>query len=338
MKEDPQITENETRDNFNLSLGSLNQILHHHLDVWKRCAHWVPQQLTKEQRRVGSGAFIIICLNFFFTEAGQSGSGISSRVMRLLYTCTTQKPSSSLQSGFSQVRAHLWNSRDWEALPKQIVTVFAKSGHVTSTLLQKRKTGNAKWYINLCLPKVSLWLSKQRHPGSAAPPQQCKWPHPCHHSWLPGRKMPSAGHPDPVFSRVSPLSFLSVPSREAAVEGEVVSGRQRCSCLFQGHDLWHASVNMVWHHGHMVWKDDQAHACWGGFFEKLNYARKLYICQDLHIQKLLGDLHNHVLYFSLSEILLYTAKYTAWESNQSVDNEHFKCSSKMRIAWEPSLW
>ena len=75
MKEDPQITENETRDNFNLSLGSLNQILHHHLDVWKRCAHWVPQQLTKEQRRVGSGAFIIICLNFFLQRQVRVGLG-----------------------------------------------------------------------------------------------------------------------------------------------------------------------------------------------------------------------------------------------------------------------
>ena len=33
MKEDPQITENEIRDVFNLSLGSLDQSLCHHLGV-----------------------------------------------------------------------------------------------------------------------------------------------------------------------------------------------------------------------------------------------------------------------------------------------------------------
>ena len=35
-----------------------------------------------------------------------------------------------------------------------IIAVFAKFGHVTSTPLQKRKTGNTEWYINICLPKV----------------------------------------------------------------------------------------------------------------------------------------------------------------------------------------
>ena len=54
IKEDAQITENEIKllkDSLNFSLGSLDWILHHHLDVHKHCAHWVPHQLTEEQRR-----------------------------------------------------------------------------------------------------------------------------------------------------------------------------------------------------------------------------------------------------------------------------------------------
>ena len=51
IKEDQQITGNETKDSFNLSSGSLNRILRHHLGVWKRCAHWVPHQLTGEQKK-----------------------------------------------------------------------------------------------------------------------------------------------------------------------------------------------------------------------------------------------------------------------------------------------
>ena len=34
-----------------LSLGSLNQILYHHLGVWKHCTCWLPHQLTEEQRK-----------------------------------------------------------------------------------------------------------------------------------------------------------------------------------------------------------------------------------------------------------------------------------------------
>ena len=35
-----------------------------------------------------------------------------------------------------------------------IAVFLAKSGHVTSVPLQERKTVNAEWYINFCLPKV----------------------------------------------------------------------------------------------------------------------------------------------------------------------------------------
>ena len=51
IKEDPRITENEIKYGLNLSLGILNQILHHHLGIWKYCISWVPHQLTEKQRR-----------------------------------------------------------------------------------------------------------------------------------------------------------------------------------------------------------------------------------------------------------------------------------------------
>ena len=38
---------------------------------------------------------------------------------------------------------------------EQIITAFfATSGHVTTVLLQKRKTVTAEWYINVCQTKV----------------------------------------------------------------------------------------------------------------------------------------------------------------------------------------
>ena len=58
MKEDPKITENVIRDSFNLSSGSLNWILRHHLCVWKRCVVRCPASWPTNRRRVGwSGAF-----------------------------------------------------------------------------------------------------------------------------------------------------------------------------------------------------------------------------------------------------------------------------------------
>ena len=99
------MTGNEIKDSFDLLSGSLNRILRHRLDVRKRCA------------RVGVGRGVFTCVESL-TEAGQSGSGTSSRVTRLLYTSMTRKPSSSLQSGFSPVGQPIrGNSRYREALP-----------------------------------------------------------------------------------------------------------------------------------------------------------------------------------------------------------------------------
>ena len=45
---------------------------------------------------------------------------------------------------------------------QMIAVFFAKSGHVTSTPLQKRKTVNAEWYINIGLPKVfEAWTARR---------------------------------------------------------------------------------------------------------------------------------------------------------------------------------
>ena len=38
----PRITENEIKDSFNISSGSLNRIFRHHPGIWKRCTRWIP--------------------------------------------------------------------------------------------------------------------------------------------------------------------------------------------------------------------------------------------------------------------------------------------------------
>ena len=48
---------------------------------------------------------------------------------------------------------------------KQIIAVFAKLGHVTSTPHQERKTGNAEWCVNICPPEI-FEASTARRPNS----------------------------------------------------------------------------------------------------------------------------------------------------------------------------
>ena len=108
-----------------------------------------------------------------------------------------------------------WNSCARSASKQMTIVFFAKS---VMWPLSPSSRGRRS---ALSLPKVfKTWST--RHPWPAAPQQQLKCPHCRHHSGLPGSKPRSVCHPGPVFPRLGCLSFLSVPSSEAAFEGEVV--------------------------------------------------------------------------------------------------------------------
>ena len=51
IEENPRITVEEMKDTLILTTGSMDRILHSHLNVRKRCARWVPYRLTEEQKR-----------------------------------------------------------------------------------------------------------------------------------------------------------------------------------------------------------------------------------------------------------------------------------------------
>ena len=152
--------------------------------------------------------------------------------------------------------------------------------------------------------RLGLHVVQTRAPRACCSTMTRQCPHCLHHSGLAGSKLHAAGHPDPMFPGLSPLTFLSAPSSEAAAEEEVASGYQRCLSLFQGRDFWQASVNMVWHRDHLVWKDDQVRAVWEG-----NWARQE-ICRCATSRNLWDYPGTNVLYFSLSEISLYTGQCT----------------------------
>ena len=51
IKENSRITHEEIQDALGILSGSVNQILHDHLSVLKRCARWGCHNLTEEQKR-----------------------------------------------------------------------------------------------------------------------------------------------------------------------------------------------------------------------------------------------------------------------------------------------
>ena len=51
IKKDPKMTYTEIQDIMKISSGSLTRILHDCLGLRKRCARWVPHNLSEEQKR-----------------------------------------------------------------------------------------------------------------------------------------------------------------------------------------------------------------------------------------------------------------------------------------------
>ena len=50
IKKGSKMTYAEIQDIMKISSGSLTRILHDCLGVWKRCARWVPPNLSEEQK------------------------------------------------------------------------------------------------------------------------------------------------------------------------------------------------------------------------------------------------------------------------------------------------
>ena len=190
-------------------IGKSNRILRHYLGVWKRCAGRVPHKLIEEQRR-GRVEWCLHRLREFDGGRSERAWEIVSGNETFVYQYdfkTKQQSAVWLFPGGSPPVAF---KRSRSTLKRIIAVFFAKSVYVASVPLQERKTVNTECYINTCLPKVSEAWSVRRPnayqaPRAAASPRQRKCSHRHRHCGLPGSHWRSAGHPESIFPRLSPL-------------------------------------------------------------------------------------------------------------------------------------
>ena len=131
------------------------------------------------------------------------------------------------------------------------------------------------WVVHQHLLAQGLWglectPSKRWRQRPAAPPRQPKCPH-----------RVQLVTQTPYFLGVAPCDFFSVPSSEAAVGGETVSGRRRCSSLLRGRDFWHTSVNVVWRHGHVVLKGWPSVCMLRGLLQKKWTRSEIHTCAQI---------------------------------------------------------
>ena len=142
IKKDPKMAYAEIQDIMKISSGSLTRIHHDCLGVRKRCACWVPHNLSEEQKR-GSVDWCTHMLRTF--DGGRSPSvwNIVTGDATWVYQYDPETKQQSAVWVFPDENPPVKLSRNKSAYKQMIACVLANFGHVATILLKDRKTVTA---------------------------------------------------------------------------------------------------------------------------------------------------------------------------------------------------
>ena len=165
IKENPRITYVELQHSLGVLSGSVNTILHEHLQVRKRCARWVPQNLSDEQKATRVEWCQYMLQKF--------DGGRSRRVWDIvtgdetwLYCFDPETKQQSSVWVFPDEDPPVKFKRSRSSSKQMVASFFTKTGHLITVPLEERKTVTSDWYVTNCLPKVmEAWC--QRRPRTA---------------------------------------------------------------------------------------------------------------------------------------------------------------------------
>ena len=161
IKKDPKMTYSEIQDIMKISSGSLTRILHDCLGVSKRCARWVPHNLSEEQKRGRVDWCTHMLINF---DRGRSPRAwdILTGDKTWVYQYDPETKQQSVVWVFPDENPPVKFERNRSASKQMIACFFAKFGHVAPIPLEDRKTVTADWHVNHCLPKVfQAWCTRR---------------------------------------------------------------------------------------------------------------------------------------------------------------------------------
>ena len=155
----------EIHDIMKISSGSLTRILHDCLGVRKRCARWVPHNLSEEQKRGRLDWRTHMLRKFYgggFPRVWDIVTGDETWVCQ--YDPDTKQQ--SVVWVFTDENPQVKFKRNRSGSKQMIACFFAKFGHVATIPLEDRKTVTADWYVNYCLPKAfRAWCKRRPRTG-----------------------------------------------------------------------------------------------------------------------------------------------------------------------------
>ena len=136
MREDARITCKDLQYILRIVMSALTEILHHQLGVHKRCARWVPHQLTEEQK-VGRVQW---CLTMLETGRANSTWNIVSGDETWVYQFHPETEGPVVGLALSGDTPHLKFKRSRSTSKQMVASYIAKTGHITTIPLEERCT------------------------------------------------------------------------------------------------------------------------------------------------------------------------------------------------------
>jgi len=159
IEEDRHVTYREIEASCGISKTAIQSILQEHLAVKKICSRWIPHNLTEAQK----DARVSWCKEMrkkFKLGTAKSVYNIVTGDETWIYSYDPETKQQSTVWVFPDEPNPTKVVRPQSTSKKMIACFFGLTGHIATIPLEDRKTVNAKWYTEICLPKVMKEIRK----------------------------------------------------------------------------------------------------------------------------------------------------------------------------------
>ncbi|GFU02603.1 cilia- and flagella-associated protein 298, partial [Nephila pilipes] len=157
IKQDRHVTYREIEASLDISMTSINKILHEHLSVKKICSRWIPHNLTNAQKK----ARVDWCkemLEKYIQGTSKAVYNIYTGDESWIYAYEPETKQQSTVWVFQDEAKPTKVVRGRSTSKQMIACFFGINGHVATVALEQRRTVNSEWYTTICLPEKMVKL------------------------------------------------------------------------------------------------------------------------------------------------------------------------------------
>ncbi|GFU60514.1 HTH_48 domain-containing protein [Nephila pilipes] len=161
IKQDRHVTYREIEASLDISMTSINKILHEHLSVKKICSRWIPHNLTNAQKK----ARVDWCkemLEKYIQGTSKAVYNIYTGDESWIYSYEPETKQQSTVWVFQDEAKPTKVVRGRSTSKQMIACFFGINGHVATVALEQRRTVNSEWYTTICLPEVIGEIRKKQ--------------------------------------------------------------------------------------------------------------------------------------------------------------------------------